>query len=58
MEGSDSPLNALQLLVALDQAVTLEFRQAVDPEYPGELIDFVLQANGQEAGRFFDLGHA
>jgi hypothetical protein len=58
MEGSDSPLTARQLLITLDQPVTFEFRQTVDPEYAIELIDFVLQTDGQETGRFFCLRHA
>ena len=58
MEGSDSPLTARQLLITLDQSVTLEFRQAVYPEYAIKLINFVLQADGQEAGRFSYLRHA
>lgn len=58
MEGSGSPLTALQLVITLDQPVTLEFRQAIDPEYAIELIDFVLQADGQETGRFFCLRYA
>ena len=58
MEGSDSPLTARQLLITLDQPVTFEFRQTVDPEYAIELIDFVLQADRQETGRFFCLRHA
>ena len=58
MEGSDSPLTARELLITLDQPVTFEFGQTVDPEYAIELIDFVLQADGQETGGFFCLGHA